>query len=284
MEQVKKVYYNGAILHERDANIGLQDLALNRGYGVFDYFHVYEHMPLHMEAHLNRLLHSCEIMHLPLPLSKTDLASAVIQLIEANGLQNTGVKILVTGGESSNGYSIEKPSLIITTPAIPAKQMKTYESGISLITHQYQRDLPEAKSINYSKGIWLLPAIAAAGANDVLYYFNNHVLECPRSNVFVVSQHQEVLTPANGVLMGITRQQVLSISRQLFTTYETDISMSQLQHASEVFITSTTKGIMPVTCMDGKKIGNGEIGKITRQLMQELASFEKTHFKIPITA
>jgi len=265
---------NGSLQPRSTAAIGLDDMALNRGYGVFDFFKVLQGIPMHIEAHLQRLFHSAQRMHLQIDEDVEGWKSLVQQLLEANHVQDAGVKILVTAGYAANGYSIASPNIIITTQALPAKKEADYSKGISVITHEYQREMPDVKSINYTRGIWLLPQIAAAGASDVLYYANDLVSESPRSNVFVVNEAGTLLTPEHNMLKGITRQQVLQLASQHVAVSCTDVTIADLRNAAEVFITSTTKGILSVTTIDGKPVGNGLPGKVTLQLMQALEMHE----------
>jgi branched-chain amino acid aminotransferase len=266
---------NGSLQPRGTAAIGLDDMALNRGYGVFDFFKVMQGIPMHLDAHLQRLFHSAQHMHLPINEEVERWKSLIQQLLDANHVQDAGVKILVTAGYAANGYSIASPNIIITTQSLPAKKEDDYDKGIAVITHEYQREMPDVKSINYTRGIWLLPQIAAAGASDVLYYANDLLSESPRSNVFVVTTAGVLLTPEHNMLKGITRQQVLSIASQHVSVACTDVTITDLRNAAEVFITSTTKGILPVTTIDGMPVGNGQPGKVTLQLMQALEMHEK---------
>lgn len=268
MKQKRMAYINGLLVDAENASIGIEDLALNRGYGIFDFFRVKNGILVHPEAHIHRLIHSAKQMHLPLPLTEAELVSLARQLVQLNCESECGVKILVTGGYSSNGYQIGTPNLIMSTYDLPPQNPKQYETGISLITHEYRKEFPAVKTINYAMGIWLLPEIAQAKADDVLYCWQDEVHECPRSNVFIVNDQNEVMTPIHGILHGITRRNVLHLSREIFATHETDITREMLYNAKEIFITSTTKRIMPVTKLDGELVGDGRPGQITKKLME----------------
>jgi D-alanine transaminase/branched-chain amino acid aminotransferase len=128
-------------------------------------------------------------------------------------------------------------------------------------------------------GIWLLPEIAQAKADDVLYCWQDDVHECPRSNVFIVNGQNEVLTPIHGILHGITRRNVLHLSREIFPTHETDITREMLYNAREIFITSTTKRIMPVTKLDGELVGDGRPGPVSKKLMASLQESEANYLR-----
>jgi branched-chain amino acid aminotransferase len=272
------VVINGTLTPASSATIGINDLALNRGYGVFDFFRLSKGVPLFLEAHIDRLFRSAAAMHLPTSTySKTSLAKDVAILATANKLQNAGIKILITGGPSADGYQIGEPTIIISSHSLPILQPQHDAPGLSLITHPFQRELPEVKTINYLQGIWLLPQIAAAGADDVLYYADGNIRECPRSNVFIVTRQQQLITPKDHVLHGITRSRVLACSSQHFDSSASDITLQMLTEASEVFITSTTKGIAPVTRIDGIPVNDGKPGAVTQQLQQLLQQDEQQY-------
>lgn len=279
MKQQRMTYINGTMVEAGSASICIEDLALNRGYGVFDFFRVKDGILLHPEAHIHRLFHSAKQMHLPIQHSEQDLLKLAHQLVNMNCESECGVKILLTGGYSANGYQLGTPNLIISTHDLPAQNQQQYEKGISLITHEYRKEFPAVKTINYAMGIWLLPEIAQAKADDVLYCWQNEVHECPRSNVFIVNQQGEVLTPIHGILHGITRRNVLHLSREHFVTHETDITREMLYTAREIFITSTTKRILPVTRLDGELVNDGRPGPVTRKLMEVFQEAETTYLR-----
>ncbi|HSR39892.1 MAG TPA: aminotransferase class IV [Phnomibacter sp.] len=268
MKQKRMSYINGLLVDADNASIGIEDLALTRGFGVFDFFRVRDGILIHPEAHIHRLFHSAKQMHLPLHISEQELVALAHQLVQLNCESECGVKLLLTGGYSANGYLPGNPNLIISTYDLPHQDPKQYETGISLITHEYRKEFPAVKTTNYAMGIWLLPEIFQAKADDVLYCWQDEVHECPRSNVFIVNGQNEVLTPIHGILHGITRRNVLHLSRELFPTHETDITREMLYNASEIFITSTTKRIMPVTKLDGALVGDGRPGPVTQKLIE----------------
>lgn len=265
---------NGELQSSQTASIGISDMALNRGYGVFDFFKVLQGTPLYIDAHLQRLFHSARQMHLQISEDALAWKTIIQQLMQANKVQDAGVKILVTAGYAANGYSIASPNIIITTQALPTKKEEDYSKGISVLTHEYQREMPDVKSINYTRGIWLLPRLEASGASDVLYYANGLVSESPRSNVFIVNRNGELLTPEYNMLKGVTRQQVLSIASHYVAVSCTNVAITDLRNATEVFITSTTKGILPVTRIDGQAVANGLPGRVTHLLMKALHEHE----------
>jgi D-alanine transaminase/branched-chain amino acid aminotransferase len=134
------------------------------------------------------------------------------------------------------------------------------------MTYPHRRQLPDVKTIDYLMAIWLQPLLREKGVDDVLYQGDGVIAECPRSNFFLVTQRGVLVTPGRGVLKGITRMKII----ELMAAEERDVLVDELSTAKEAFITSTTKQVTPVTGIDGKKVGNGEIGPVTRGVSQEL--------------
>ncbi|WP_026752594.1 aminotransferase class IV [Sediminibacterium sp. C3] len=259
------VFINNELLPAEEAKLSVTDLAIQRGYGIFDFLVVVKGSPIFLDDHLNRFYHSAAAMHLPVALNKDELTRAIHLLIEKNQLLNAGIRITLTGGDSPDGYSIGIPNLIITQNPF----QYTYTSplkGIRLITHEHQRQLPHIKTIDYAKAIYLQPTIKAAGADDVLYHNAGIITECPRSNFFIVNKKREVITPDKQVLAGVTRAKIL-LNKQ-FVVKEEPIALEALANAEEAFITSSTKNVLPVIAIDGKPIGNGAPGPVTQQLLQ----------------
>jgi D-alanine transaminase/branched-chain amino acid aminotransferase len=120
--------------------------------------------------------------------------------------------------------------------------------------------------------IWLQPLIKEKGADDVLYQVNGLVSECPRSNFFIVTADDTVVT-ATQPLKGIIRMKTLEIARRQFKVEERELTLEEAYGAKEAFITSTTKHILPVVQLDGRTIGDGEPGNITAMLNMELDDY-----------
>ncbi len=266
---------NGEIIQANSLCIPASDSAIQRGYGIFDFLVTVNGKPIFLEDHINRFYLSAEAMHLPVLSNKLSLIEAIEQLMQENSLPNSGIRITLTGGDSPDGYSIGNPNLIISqSPFNYPKQV--LENGLKLITYEHQRQLPTIKTIDYLKAIYLQPTIKAAGADDVLYFFNGKVTECPRANFFIVTELNEVLTPKDNILQGVTRKHVINVKG--YTIKEANISLEMLASAKEAFISSSTKNILPVTAINGNSIGDGKPGPITRNLYNQLVQLKGISF------
>jgi branched-subunit amino acid aminotransferase/4-amino-4-deoxychorismate lyase len=140
------------------------------------------------------------------------------------------------------------------------------DKGIALMTYHYQRPLPQVKTIDYTIGILLLPQAKQNGFDEILFVQDGKVSESPRSNVFAVTREGVLITPKGNVLNGITRMRLLHHAKAIMPVEELDISLQELCDASEVWISSTTKGIWPVRQIDEHIIGIGTTGPVARQL------------------
>ena len=272
-------FLNNDLIRQNDAKLGINDLSIIRGYGIFDFFRLKNNIPLFIDEHLNRFFMSAEKVFDEIPFSKDELEAKVRRLIDSNNAPVSGIRIVLTGGYSQDGYSTGTPNLIITQEPIKFPSDKSYSEGVKLITYPYLRELPEVKTINYMTGIWLKKEIARAGAFDVLYHHNGLVCELTRSNFFIVNKEGEIITPDRYILKGVTRRKVLDIAQQKFRIHEAPVSVDELKVAKEAFLTGTTKKVLPVTHIDGFAIGNGTVGAVTKELMQQFNQFEDEFLK-----
>jgi branched-chain amino acid aminotransferase len=255
---------NGEFHPAATASLGIKDLAIQRGYGIFDFFKSIDGKFLFIEDHLDRLYFSAAQMHLPLKHSREELKALLQSLMEKNELPDSGMRITLTGGYAEDGYTLAQPNIIITQQAFMNPEFDP--QGLRLITHPHQRQLAEVKTIDYLMAIRLQPMIKQQGADDVLYHDQGMSRECPRSNFFMVNHQNEVMTSATGVLKGVIRKHVLNFKIDGLTLVERDFSLNELRQCKEAFVTSSTKNVMPVSSIDGQKIGTGQAGEVTRAL------------------
>lgn len=260
------IFLNDGFVETDNARLQVNDLSFQRGYGIFDFFRLQGDQPLFLEDHLNRFWTSAEGLHLTVPLSREELTLAIANLIKRNSFPHSGVRLSLTGGYSADGYSLGKPNLVISQQAIslPANPQRT--RGIRLLSHPYQRQFPHIKTIDYLMAIWLQPQRQQHDADDSLYHQHGFVSECPRSNFFLVTADDTIVTPAEDVLLGITRKKLLDLVRKEFAAEERVVSIAEIAAAKEAFITSTTRQILPVAQVDGHRFRQTSIS----QKLQEL--------------
>lgn len=274
-----KFIINDQIVDQDKAFVHVSDLALLRAYGIFDFFRTDGLQPVFFEDHIDRFFRSANIMRLKCPVDKENLKSLILDLISQNKIENSGVRLVLTGGESPDGYTIGNPKLIVSNEPIKPLPEEHFSKGIKLISHEYLRDIPEVKTINYLMGIYNMPKIKANGAVDQLYHWKGKISELTRSNFFVVDENNKIITAANRILKGVNRKYVLQIAKQKFEVEERDIYMEELVQAKEAFITGTTKMIMPVHQIDDIVIGNGKPGSVTKDLQITFSEFIAQHLQ-----
>lgn len=232
------------------AAVPVSDLGLQRGYGVFDFFRVKGNTPLFLEAHLDRFYHSAGYMHLSIPMERVQLKEKIQELINRNSFSDSGVRMTLTGGASPDGYQPGIPHFMMVQQAIVPPPDQISDSSYVLMSYEHQRQLPIVKSTDYLMAVWLQPKVKEVGAQDVLYTNQGWIRECPRSNIFMVTNSGTLVTPANHMLKGITRANILRAAQTIMPVEERDLHMDELTTAREVFVSSTTKRIIPVTQID----------------------------------
>lgn len=273
MTDTMYILLNGDLIPANEANLKVTDLSIQRGYGIFDFLKTLSGEPVFLDDHLNRFFSSAEQMRLPIKYSREEVSAMIYELIRKNNISESGIKITLTGGYSSDGFNIAEPNLIITQSEFIV--IRDPERSISLISYNYQRQFATAKTLDYLQAIWLQPELKKRQADDVLYHDNGILRECPRANFFLVNTEGEILTPANDLLKGVSRKHILELISAEFKGGERDITIDDLSQAKEAFITSTTKNILPVTRIDGRVLGNGKPGEITKALAR---AYEKLFF------
>lgn len=269
----KYISINTELVQEADAKIHVSDLSIQRGFGIFDFLKTINGQPIFIENHFDRFYNSAKELDLTINYNRKQLLNAVKALMEKNNMPNSGIKFILTGGFSDDGYTIGEPNLVITQS--PFEYDATgFEKGTKLVTYNHQRQLAVIKTIDYLQAIRLQPYIKQNNADDVLYHHNGLVRECPRANFFIVKD-QKIISPKTDILKGITRSKVLGMTVEGFAMVEEDFSLEDLAKADEAFITSSTKNVLPVLEIDGQKFGDGKPGKITRQLNEQFKELIK---------
>lgn len=259
---------NGVILPSDQASLQISDLSIQRGFGVFDFFKTLNYTPVFLEEHLDRFFRSAAGLRLEVGKTREELRELIAALQEKNQLDCSGFRLTLTGGYSRDSMTPGAANLVISQVPLPGTISEEVQPSIRLVTYPHRRQLPEIKSIDYLMAIWLQPYIRECGADEVLYHLDGSVSECPRSNFFMVTADDVVVTPARGILSGIIRGKVLDLARQQFAVEVRDITLGDLAEAKEAFITSTTKHILPVLQVDGVEFG--EAGPVARLLNAEL--------------
>jgi len=265
-------YVDGKFVPADQAVIPVDDLAVLRGYGVFDLVRTYGGKPFFLKKHVERLRNSAAEIKLHMPWTTRELIGIVNETLSKNSHPESNIRIVVTGGSSPDFTTPQnKPRLLVLVSPLPELPAAWYSEGVKLITLVTERFKPGAKSINYIPATIALEKARRQGAIEALYLDRqDFVLEGTTSNIFAF-RGRTLITPGRDILSGITRQVVLSVAAKHFEVEIRDISRQELLGADEVFITGTNKGVVPVIQVDDTPIGRGTPGTLTRELTAELA-------------
>ncbi len=274
-----KVYINGKLFEKSEARISVFDHGLLYGDGVFEGIRSYSGRVFRLPQHVDRLYESARAIHLEIPIPRAAMADAIVQTLAANKLTDAYIRVVVTRGAGSLGLDPRKttdPQIIIITDKIALYPPELYEHGLKIVTAATTRNHPNAvnpriKSLNYLNNILAKIEATQAGCLEALML--NHkgeLAECTGDNVFVV-QHGTIHTPSidSGILEGITRASVIDLAREAgYPVIERTMDRLDVFKADECFLTGTAAELIPVIECDGRIIGDGKPGPITRELLK----------------
>lgn len=264
MNQSNFCYFNGDLVRFDKIHLHVSDLLFQRGYGVFDFFRTRNGSILFLEHYMDRLFNSLDLSGLEVNLDREQFAAIIHDLQEKNGLENGAFKVIVSGGYSDNLVSVTgKTNMVILNLDWIKPPEETFKKGVPLISDRFVRPNPEVKSLYYFNTLRLQKKLREYGAVDVLYH-TDRISEASRANLFFV-KGGHVFTPTSDILKGITRKIVLSMFEEIQLK---DIKADSLYGFDEIFITSTTRDVTPVVSIEGKKIGNGSPGPVTREIQE----------------
>ena len=267
-------YVDGQFVPSDQATIPINDLALLRGYGVFDFLKTYKGKPIFLKEHIERLQRSAEQIGLDLPWSRGELINIVMQTLDKNNLRDSNIRMVVTGGASPDFITPQgKPRLLVLVTPLAEQPKWWYSEGVKIITIDSERNIPAAKSIDYIPATIALKQARLQDAIEAVYVDRaGYVLEGTTSNLFIFVD-KRLITPGREILTGITRQVVLKLAEKAYETEIRDIKLNELYDAEEVFVTGSNKEIVPVIKVDETNVGNGKPGGHTRALMDAFAAY-----------
>ena len=274
-----QIYIDGEWYPRETAKISVFDHGMLYGDGVFEGIRVYNRRIFRLDAHLDRLYASARALALTIPLSQADMAATVRAAVARNRQEDGYIRLVVTRGAGDLGIdprSCPKASVIIIVTDIRVYPRELYAGGIKVITSatrqvSHEAFDPRVKSLNYLKNILAKIDAQRAGAHEAIMLNSaGYIAECTADNVFVVRAGR-LLTPApqDGALEGITRGAILELAAEANTAAgEARLTRYDVYTADECFVSGTGAELMPVTEADGRAIGTGTPGPITRQLTE----------------
>ena len=262
------IFINGKFYDEKDANISIFDHGFLYGDGIFETLRAYNGKVFKIGEHLERLFHSAKLVKLQIPLTKRQLKAAIISTIKKNKLKEAYIRLTISRGKGNLGYATSlNPNIIIIAKPFIKYPKYIHEKGVSVITYNAERVLPEIKSTS------CLPLVLAKSAatrkncfDAILADRNGFITEGTVSNVFFVKGNI-IYTPKENILKGITRGIVLKIAKRIAEIREAKIKKEQIYSFDECFLTNTLMEIVPVNKINGKIIKNAP-GIITKKIME----------------
>ncbi|OHB68450.1 MAG: branched-chain-amino-acid transaminase [Planctomycetes bacterium RBG_13_62_9] len=281
-----KIWLNDRLVDEADAKVSVFDHGLLYGDGVFEGIRVYDTRVFEMEAHIRRLFDSARAIRLCIPMSPEELIRAVETTVAANGIQDGYIRLLITRGVGSlglNPFTCRPPGVIIIADKIQLYPEELYEKGMKVVSATTVRNHPlalppQVKSLNYLNNI--LAKIEALDVNvpeAIMYNHEGYVAEATGDNVFIVRNGIICVPPVEaGGLEGITRALVIRLARQEgLEVVEKNLTRYDLYVCDEFFLTGTAAEVIGIVEIDGRPIGDGRPGPITRLLRDRFYSYAR---------
>ncbi len=285
-----KVYINGKYYDENDAKVSVFDHGFMYGDGIFEGIRLYNKNVFRLPMHMDRLFRSAKAIMLDLPWTKQEIADAVCDACRTNNLTDGYIRLIISRGKGKLGlspFTCSDPQLIIIADQIQLYPNETYEKGLKAITVPTRRNShaalpPMVKSLNYLNNILAKIEAYKLGYQECLLLNNEgYVAECSGDNVFIVFEGKLITPPVScGSLGGMTRRAVLDVARKLgVEVEEKPLARFDVWTADECFLTGTAAKLIPLVELDGRSIGDGKPGPVTKKLLQgfnEIAPVEGT--------
>jgi branched-chain amino acid aminotransferase len=281
-----KIYIDGKYYDQKDAKISVFDHGLLYGDGIFEGIRAYNGRVFKLTEHIDRLFYSAKAILLKIPLSHGEMVRAVVETCRRNKLRDGYVRLLVTRGAGTLGLNpnrCKNPSIIIIADKIQLYPAELYERGMEIITVPTTRNLhsalnPAIKSLNYLNNILAKIEANNAGCEEaIMLNAEGFVSECTGDNIVIVKAGQMLTPPLSaGALYGITRGVVIELAREdALTVAEPNLTRYDLFNADECFLTGTGAELIPIVKIDGRVIGAGKPGPITRRLVDKYRALTK---------
>lgn len=274
------VYLNGQHVNAEDAKVSVWDHGFLYGDGVFEGIRAYNGRIFKLKEHLGRLYKSARSLNLSIPISHKEMAEAVLETCRRNALKDAYIRLIISRGTGDLGIDPRKcktgATVVIIADRIALYPPQSYEKGLEVITASTRKNLNAAlssqiKSLNYLNNILAkMEAIEAGAAEAIMINKDGQVTECTTENIFICCGTTLITPPIYvGILEGITRATVMELAQSMgFAVKEEPFGTHDIYVADECFVTGTGAEILPVVKVDGRVIGDGVPGTMTKQLLE----------------
>lgn len=274
-----RVNVNGVITPPEQAKISVFDRGFLYGDSVYEVTQTYDGVPFLLEEHLDRLWYSAEQLDMNIAIERDELKKQIALTLKELDVPCAYIRVIVSRGEGSIGLDPNlggRHNLVIITKDLPAYPKTWYQHGVHVIIAETLRNSAESLNPNIKSGNYLNNVMAYAEANkrgaydSVMLNKEGKVTECTTSNIWMVKEGLLSTPPlSSGLLSGITRRHLLGLCQQQKLPFrEVEIAPEQLLKADEIFLTSTTRKVLPITRLNESSVGSGRPGPVTQNLMQ----------------
>ena len=274
---MKLIYLNGKFVPEEQATVSVFDHGFLYGDGVFEGIRAYDGRVFRLEDHVRRLFDSAQAIMLNIPLTEEEMCQAILETLRKNNLRNAYIRPIVSRGYGDLGLDpnkCPKPSVIIIAVEWGAMYGDLYEVGLTAVSVSVRRNSPDSlppniKSLNYLNNILAKIEANIKGGNEAIILDSRGLVsEGSGDNIFVIKDGQISTPHTINNLKGITRAAVMDLAEiRGNPIQEKELGLFDLYTADEVFVTGTAAEVAPVTKVDGRIIGKGKPGPITKELM-----------------
>ncbi len=281
------IYLNGEFVSAENATVSVYDHGVLYGDGVFEGIRAYNGRVFRLDEHIDRIFDAAKAIALTIPMTKAELAQVVVDTCKKNELTDCYIRLVITRGKGDLGLSptnCGQPTVFCIAAGIKLYTAEQYEKGMAIITSVQRRNKativdPQIKSLNYLNNILAKIEANRAGAAEALML--NHdgiVAECTGDNIFIVKDNVIYTPPVYiGILDGITRRTVIEIAAKLgYKLVETQFTLFNVYNADECFLTGTAAEAIAVTSIDGRTIGSGTCGAVTRAILDEFQNVARS--------
>lgn len=273
-----KIWFDGKLVNKDEAKVSVFDHGVLYGDGVFEGIRFYSGKIFRLQEHIVRLFNCMRYLMIDLPWSFEEVCAATEETVAANGLDDGYIRLVVTRGKGDlglNPHNCPKASMFIIAQNIALYPKEMYEKGLSLITSSFRRPNPDilcqqVKSLNYLNSISAkLEAVQQGAGEALLLNERGNVAECTGDNIFIVVNGVVATPPlTEGALGGITRHAVMDICAELgIPCVEKVMNRFDIIGADECFLTGTAAEVIAATSLDGRTIGTGSAGPVTKKIL-----------------
>ena len=277
-----KIYLNGKFVDQAHAMISVFDHGLLYGDGAFEGIRAYKNVVFKLKEHVDRLYETTHTLMIKIPLTKTQMIKAIVATLVKNKIRDGYIRVVITRGVGDLGLDPRKckgnANVIIIADKITLYPKEYYSKGMEIITVPTTRNVvgaidPRLKSLNYLNNIMGKIEAGNCGFSEaIMLDAQGFVAECTGDNIFIV-KNGIMSTPSQGCLQGITRDAVVNIAAKMkIATDERLITRHEVYTADECFLTGTAAELIPVVKVDGRLIGSGKPGVITRKILKKFQS------------